>query len=109
MGAARNPEDSYTRHRYAPKLILTGRLSGTLNGRPVVIDADDSGIMLSTAMFPTAWNLRSYAGSFLPALQVLKRYGVPVRLKVAGIFSVEVLPRPNALVTMVVPIFARLV
>ena len=107
MGAARDDQDPHERHGYVPKLILAGRLSGTLDGRPVVIDADDSGITLSVTKFWTAWNLRGSVQSLLPALRVLNRCGVPVRFGMAG-FSLEVLPRPSVLVRMVVPALSYL-
>ena len=84
-------------------MILAGRLSGTLDGRPVVIEADESGITLSVAKFRTAWNLRSYGNAFSPVFEILKGHGLSVRLKIADIVALEVLPRPSAVVQMFVP------
>lgn len=108
MGAPRDDQDSHARRGYAPKLILAGRLSGTVAGRPVVIEADDSGITLNVAKFRTAWDLRGCVRSLLPALQILKQHRVPVRVGIAGLVSLQVLPKPSGLVRMVVPTFKDL-
>ena len=36
--------------------MLAGRLTGTLDGRPVVIDADDGGVVVQVAALRTAWD-----------------------------------------------------
>jgi len=108
VGASRHAQDPHPRHGYVPKLILAGRLTGTVDGRPVVIDADDSGLTLSVAGFGSAWRLRSFAASFLPALRVLQRGGVAVRFNVAGLVSLNVLPAPGPLVRLLVPGLAQL-
>jgi hypothetical protein len=83
--------------------MMAGRLTGTLDGRPVVIEADDSGLTLTSTTFGTAWRARRSAESLLPMLGVLKRCGVPVRLSIMGVVSVAVLPRPSMLAKLVVP------
>ena len=103
MGVARYAQDPHAGHGFVPKLILAGRLTGTLDGRPVVIDADGSGLTVSFAMLRTAWTARRSAASLLPVLGIAKRYGVPVRLKVAGLVSLEVLPVPSTLLRMFAP------
>ena len=108
MGAARNHENPYERHGYVPKLILAGRLTGTVDGRPVVIDADESGFVVSFAMIRTAWAARRSVAALLPALAVAKSHGVPVRLNVAGLVSLEVLPVPSTLVRIIAPRLASL-
>jgi hypothetical protein len=107
VGAARNDEDSHPRRWYAPKLMVAGRLTGSLDGRPVVIDADDSGLVLSIAMFQSLWGMRRIAGSVGPVLGLFKHHGIPVRVRVAGLVSVEVLPRPSALARFFVPSLMR--
>lgn len=97
MGATWHAEDPHEGHWNAPKLILAGRLAGTLNGRPVVIDADDSGLSVAIGSFRTAWASRRSVGSLLPVLGVLKRHGIPVRLKIAGLVTLELLPKPGTL------------
>lgn len=108
MGAARNHENPYERHGYVPKLILAGRLTGTLDGRPVVIEAGELGIVLSAPAFQTAWVARRTVGTLLPVLQTLKRFNVPLRLRIAGLVSVELLPNTSTLAKLFSPALARL-
>lgn len=87
--------------------MVAGRLTGSLDGRPVVIDADDSGLVLTVATFQSLWGLRRIAGSVGPVLGLLKRHGIPVRMRVAGLISVEVLPRPSVLARIFAPSLMR--
>jgi len=79
-----------------------------VDGRPVVIDADESGVVVSFAMIRTAWAARRSVAALLPLLAFAKRHGVPVRLKVAGLVSLEVLPVPSALIRIMAPRLASL-
>lgn len=108
MGVARHSQDPHSGHGFVPKLILAGRLTGTLDGRPVVIDADDSGLAVSFAMLRTAWTAWRSAASLLPVLAIAKHHGVPVRLNIVGLVSLEVLPVPSMLLRMVAPGLATL-
>lgn len=108
MGVARDSQDPHSGHGFVPKLILAGRLTGTLDGRPVVIDADDSGLAVSFAMLRTVWTARRSAAPLLPVLTIAKRHGVPVRLTIAGLVSLEVLPVPSMLLRMIAPGLATL-
>lgn len=108
MGAARDLENPYEGHGYVPKLILAGRLTGTLDGRPVVIEAGESGLLLSLSAFQAAWAARRTLGPVLPLLQVLKNFNVPLRLRIAGIVSVELLPNPSTLAKLLSPVLTRL-
>lgn len=108
MGAARDHENPDERHGYVPKLILAGRLTGTLNGRPVVIEAGESGLLLSMSALQSAWAARRTVEPLLPVLQTLKRFQVPLRLRIAGIVSVELLPNASALAKLFSPALSRL-
>ena len=108
MGAARDAQDSHAGHGFVPKLILAGRLTGTLDGRPVVIEAGESGLLLSLSAFQAAWAARRTLGPVLPLLQVLKNFNVPLRLRIAGIVSVELLPNPSTLAKLFSPVLTRL-
>lgn len=83
--------------------MLAGRLTGTLAGRPAVIDADGSGVVVALAGLGSLWGLRGCAGSLVPALRCLKHGGVPVRVRIAGFVSVDVLPRPSVVARMFAP------
>ncbi len=103
MGSARHTEDSHAGHRHVPKLILAGRLTGTLDGRPVVISADDAGLTLDLSSLRSAWTLRKYVGVGLPFLQLLKAAHIPLTLRLAGGVSVPVLPKAGWLVRLFAP------
>ena len=103
MGSARNTEDSYAGHRHVPKLILAGRLTGTLDGRPVVISANDAGVTLHLSSLRSAWTLRKYVSVGLPFLQFLKAAHIPLTLRLAGSLSVPVLPQAGWLVRLFAP------
>lgn len=103
MGAPWNSENPDEGHGHFPKLIMAGRLTGTLDGRPVVIDANDSGLMVTFTSLWTAWSSTRSIGSLLPVLGMLKQHRIPLRLSVAGLGTVEVLPRPSALAHILAP------
>lgn len=84
-------------------MILAGRLTGTVDGRPVVIDADDSGLTLAVAGFRSAWRLRPFAAALTPALRGLQQRGVAARLNIGGLVSLPVLPEPGPLLRWFVP------
>ena len=84
-------------------MIVAGRLTGTVGGCPVVIDADDSGVVVTATTVRTAWASRRSVGSLLPVLAMLKRHGVPLRLNIAGFVTVELLPRPSTLARIAAP------
>lgn len=108
MDSARHDQNPDPGCGYAPKLILTGRLTGTLDGRPVSIEASESGLTLSMKSVRTAWRMRRLSRSLFPFVASLKRSSIPVRLSVGSLFTLEVLPRPSGLLRLVAPEFARL-
>ena len=108
MGAARNDENPDERHGYGPKLILAGRLTGTLDGRPVVIEADDSGLLVSMSSLKTAWAARRTIGPLLPLLKTLKLLRIPLALRLAGVFSVALLPNTSTVAKLISPPLSRL-
>ncbi|MFM7183651.1 MAG: hypothetical protein ACKO4Z_02615 [Planctomycetota bacterium] len=73
-----------------------------------MIDADERGVMVSFASVATAWAARRSATALVPVLAVAKRCAVPVRVNVAGLVSLEVLPRPSRVVRMLTPRLADL-
>ena len=103
MGAPWNSENPDEGHGHFPKLIMAGRLTGTLDGRPVVIDANDSGLVVRFTSLWTAWSSTRSIGSLLPVLRILEQHHIPLRLSVAGLGTVEVLPRPSVLARILAP------
>ena len=108
MGAEWNPENPYAGYRYAPKLILAGRLTGTLDGRPVVIEAGESGLLVIFPAFQSVWAARRMSGSLIPAFQMLKRFDIALSLRVAELVTFELLPQPSGVIRLLAPALARL-
>ena len=103
MGAARDDEDPHQGHGHVPKLIMAGRLVGTLDGRPVVIDADDTGITLGLGSLGAAWSAWKGARSSRGLLGLLKRSNVAVRVTIARSVTLELLPRPSTVARIALP------
>jgi hypothetical protein len=106
MGSARDDKDSHSGHRHVPKLILAGRLTGTFDGRPVVISADDAGVVLDVSTLYSGWRLRRYSNAALPLLKALNEVHIPLTIRVAGV-SVPLLPKSGLLVRLFAPSIAN--
>ena len=104
MDPLRHNEDSHRRHGFGPKLTVTGRLEGTVFGRPVELEASGRDLVLQIANLRSAWRLRRNATcGMLPLLRLLHEYGVAVRVCVGSRLTVEVLPRPSFGLRLLVP------
>ena len=107
MDSAWHPKNPYERHGFFPKLILAGRLTGTLDGRPVVISAAEQTISIHLASLRSAWGLRKYARTLLssvgPGLRFLADAGLRVEGRVGAWPAVELLPSPGLLTALFVP------
>ena len=107
MDPARYDEDPHTGYRQSPKLILAGRCTGTLDGRPVVISADDSGVTLDVSTLRSALTLRKCGSGVVPVLQSMNAVQIPLKVRVFGTVSVAVLPKAGWLVRLLVPELAE--
>ena len=107
MGSARDDEDSHAGHRCVPKLILAGRLTGTFEGRPVVISADETGLTLDFLSLYSGWQLRKYSSAALPVLEWLNASHIPLTVRMAGALSVPLLPKSGLLVRFFAPSLAK--
>ena len=86
---------------------MAGRLTGTLDGRPVVISADDTGLTLDLSSLRSAWTLRNCGGVVMPVVQFLNAAQVPLKLRLFGGMSVAVLPKAGMLVRLFAPELGR--
>ena len=77
------------------RLHVEGQLSGTVDGRPITITADDLGICLTVDSVSSAWQLRKQLPSLKGGLEILSRGQVAVRLRIGGIGEFPVLPTPH--------------
>jgi hypothetical protein len=88
--------------------MLAGRLRGTLDGRPVTIEAEESGIEVVFGDVRSAWSGRRIAEAVVPAFAALKAHGIPLRVSVARLVTVNLLPEPGLVARAVVPGLDRL-
>jgi len=86
---------------------LAGRFTGTLDGRPVVISAEETGVTLDLSSLRSAWALRKCGSVVLPVVQFLNASHVPLRLRIFGGVSVAVLPKAGLLVRLFAPELAK--
>jgi hypothetical protein len=107
MDFARHPENPYERHGLFPKLILAGRLTGTLDGRPVVISAAEQTISVYLSGLRSAWGLRKQArgllGTIRPGLQFLADSGLRLECQIGAWPMVELLPAPGLFTSLLIP------
>lgn len=107
MGSFGYYEDTHARHGCGPKLTVTGRLAGTLDGRPVEVQAAGHDIRVSVANLRAAWLLRRSVFGMMPVLRVAQAAGLGLRLSVASRTTVEVLPEPSFVLRLLVPALAK--
>jgi hypothetical protein len=86
---------------------LAGRLTGTFDGRPVVISADEAGVFLDVSTLYSGWKLRKYSSAVLPVLDWLNALHIPLTVRVAGAVSVPLLPKSGLLVRLFAPSLAK--
>jgi len=104
MDSARNHENPNEGHTFVPKLILAGRLTSTLNGRPVVISAEEGNVSIFVAGFRSAWSIWKIRRAFTPMFRALHGSGIRIDLRVGSVMpSLELLPRPHFLVGLLAP------
>jgi hypothetical protein len=77
------------------RLHVEGQLSGSVDGRPITITADTSGICLAVDSVGSAWRLRRQLPSLRGVLAVLSREQVAVRVRIGGMGEFPVLPTPH--------------
>ena len=74
------------------QLLIEGQLTGSVDGRPITITADDTGIVLAVDSVGTAWRLRRQFRALAGVLAMLDHGQVPVRLRVGSLGEIPVLP-----------------
>ena len=83
---------------------MTGRLDGTLLGRPVQIEAQQNELVVSFDNMRSAWATRKSASvAMIPLLRALKRGRIALTLQIPGRRKIEILPRPGFAVRLLVP------
>ena len=83
---------------------MTGRLRGTLSGRPVELDAAGRDVLLRLSNLRAAWQLRRHASRNLhPILGAVREAGLTLGLAIGSRLVVEVLPKPSLAIRVFAP------
>ena len=108
MGIFWHTQDHYARCGFGPKLTVTGRLAGSLLGRPVELEASGRELLLRIPNLRSAWRLRRSASTSIhPLLRSLSAYGIALRVRVGSRLTVEVLPQPSFGLRLLMPSLSR--
>ena len=82
---------------------MTGRLHGTLFGRPVEIFADGRQLHIAISSLRVAWRARQLARGLAPLFRLLRDSNVEMRMQVGSIIHFQILPEPSLLLRSLVP------
>ncbi len=107
MGPKWYHEDSHARSGFKPKLILTGRLSGTFAGRPVEIESEENLLRVKLDSLQSALELRHSVTTLSPLLRLADTMSLDMRVQV-GFLDVRILPNPSTVVRWLAPGLARI-
>ena len=111
MGLGWNLERANTGRVEQPKLIVVGRIEGSVFGRPVTIDASGNEIDVQLPSLAVAWRLRRFSNELIRPISSVSTWrgtAITLRLKVAGWPSLEVFPNPSRGLRLLVPQLNRL-
>lgn len=104
MGFERGAEDQHDGSGPSPKLILVGRLIGSIDGRPVSLDAENRELTLAVDKLRMLLILRrTWKLSLLPLRSLFERLGVRVLVRSRWFGLTEVFPNPNFLISFLIP------
>jgi hypothetical protein len=99
MGAERDAQNSYPGWKRFPKLIMTGGLTGTLDGLPVEITAtDDVWVTLKISRLKSVFSLLRCRKSFGGLLPPLRAIGISAAVELPGKIRLQLAPAPGPLV-----------
>lgn len=95
---AQRVDDDNDQRQVVPKLIVTGRLSGTLDGRPVEILGERGGMTLVTpGLFATIRMRRSLQAGSRNLLRGASIVPLPIRLRMGNLATWDVAPSTHPL------------
>jgi hypothetical protein len=104
VGSERNDEDLHLGRGQWPKISLAGYLDGMLDRRPVRLIFDRSSITLRVHGVSTIFALRKIWRGCGPSLiEILKLAKIKLLIQAGRLVTLEVYPRPNALVERFIP------
>ena len=103
MGTIGDDEDSHQGFGFGPKLVLAGRLKGTVLGRPVELHAEGQELLIRVPNFQTAWSLRGSGRGAASLLRLLSDSGIRLRLQVGPRWMIRVFPNAAFWLRVVAP------
>ena len=104
MGSDWYAEDPHSGFGLKPKLMMTGRLQGTVLGRSVEIEANGREIVLRVSNLKSAWAMRRIVSSATTCvLRALRDHGLRLKLRIGTRIALELLPRPSLVMRLLVP------
>ena len=104
MGSKRRAEDPDSGHRAGPKLTVTGRLEGSFASRPVELLAEGREMSLRVENLRSAWILgKTTSAATAPFMRTLRGYGIRLHLNIGRRWRIDLLPKPNLFLRMLVP------
>ena len=104
MGLKRDNEDPDRAIESRPKLTLAGRLDGNVGGRPVSLIAENRDLILEVRNLRALLKLRrSWRFSVEHLLPILKFSDIRFKVRLSWLGSVEVSPRPQLIVRLMLP------
>lgn len=104
MGSQRCSEDPDPGHGLAPKLIATGGLRGTIDGRPVEIKALGNDLVICVGNLRSAWALKNmFRVGVITALRALLQREFQIKLQIGKSLTFRVLPHPGLFLRFLLP------
>lgn len=101
MGAQRRADDHDPRRGKRAKVTLAGRLAGSVDGRPITLDAHEQTLTLRPTSMRQAWSLRRYTSSMRGLVQRLSLMtGAQLVIELRGLPRLTLYPRQGLLVRL---------
>ena len=104
MGSVRNRENPNARRKLFPKLIVTGRLEGSLFGHPVEIDGNESRLTIRFNSFWVAWRMRRFVSTgLLRLVDAFASLGISTEIQIRRGRPFELAPKPAMIAKLFLP------
>jgi hypothetical protein len=98
MGDERDSQDPLKGPEQSPKLSLAGRIDGSVCGRPFSLTAENRVVTLAVDRFGTLVSFRrSWQSAIQPLLELFRRAGLRLVVRVPWLGTLELFPNPGCL------------
>ena len=104
MDPERDGEDQHPQCGAKPKVVLAGRIEGTVNGQPANIVAENNEVTLTLTHLRTFLALRGvWTGIASQLTRVAGGLGIRLTVRIGWLGKLELLPKPGFLVRFLLP------